>query len=111
LRTIESWGLNGEDSEAFWVQFFKGHLLSLAHDKMHTQQAEANFRRCLDHARKWQWKLAELHTAVALAGLLAGTSRRDEARAILADIYNWFTEGFDTVALKGAKALLDELSA
>jgi hypothetical protein len=37
--------------------------------------------------------------------------RRDEARTILAEIYNWFTEGFDTADLKDAKALLDELSA
>jgi len=40
---------------------------------------------------------------------LARTSRRDEARAMLAEIYNWFTEGFDTADLKDAKALLDEL--
>ena len=43
--------------------------------------------------------------------LLRDTNRRDEARAMLADIYNWFTEGFDTADLKDAKALLDELSA
>jgi hypothetical protein len=39
------------------------------------------------------------------------TNRRDEARTMLADIYNWFTEGFDTADLKDAKTLLDELSA
>ena len=38
------------------------------------------------------------------------TGRRDEARAMLAETYNWFTEGFDTAPLKEAKALLDELS-
>jgi predicted ATPase len=42
--------------------------------------------------------------------LLASQGRRDEARAMLAAIYNWFTEGFDTADLKDAKALLDELS-
>jgi len=42
--------------------------------------------------------------------LLRDTNRRDEARAMLADIYNWFTEGFDPADLKDAKALLDELS-
>ena len=42
--------------------------------------------------------------------LLRDTGRRDEAHSTLADIYNWFTEGFDTVDLKEAKALLDELS-
>jgi predicted ATPase len=45
-----------------------------------------------------------------LARLLASKGRRDEARAILAEIYNWFTEGFDTADLKDAKALLDELA-
>jgi predicted ATPase len=46
----------------------------------------------------------------SLARLLAKQSRRDEARARLAQIYGWFTEGFDTADLKDAKALLDELS-
>jgi hypothetical protein len=42
--------------------------------------------------------------------LLRDTSRRDKARAMLTDAYNWFTEGFDTADLKDAKALLDELN-
>jgi predicted ATPase len=53
----------------------------------------------------------ELRAATSLARLLRDTERRDEARTILANIYNWFTEGFDTADLKEAKALLDELSA
>ena len=47
---------------------------------------------------------------MSLARLLAQQGRRDEARAMLAEIHNWFTEGFDTADLKDAKALLDELS-
>ena len=47
---------------------------------------------------------------MSLARLLRETNRRDEARAMLADIYGWFTEGFDTADLKDAKALLEELS-
>ena len=47
---------------------------------------------------------------VSLARLLRDTNRRDEARDMLAEIYNWFTEGFDTADLKEAKALLDELN-
>jgi predicted ATPase len=47
---------------------------------------------------------------MSLARLLAKQGRRDEARAMLAEIYGWFTEGFDTADLKDAKALLDELS-
>jgi predicted ATPase len=48
---------------------------------------------------------------VSLVRLLAQQGQRDEARAMLAEIYNWFTEGFSTHDLKDAKALLDELSA
>ena len=48
---------------------------------------------------------------MSLARLLAKQDRRDEARAILTEIYRWFTEGFDTRDLKDAKALLEELSA
>jgi predicted ATPase len=55
-------------------------------------------------------KWAELRSTVSLARLLRDTNRHDEARAMLADIYNWFTEGFDTADLKDAKALLEELS-
>ena len=53
----------------------------------------------------------ELRATVSLAHLLRETNRRDEARTILTEIYNWFTEGFDTADLKDAKALLKELNA
>ena len=55
---------------------------------------------------KW-W---ELRATTSLARLLAKQGQRDEARAMLAEIYNWFTEGFDTPDLKDAKTLLDELN-
>ena len=55
-------------------------------------------------------KSPELRATTSLARLLRDTGRRDEARAMLAEIYNWFTEGFDTADLKEAKALLDEIS-
>jgi predicted ATPase len=54
-------------------------------------------------------KAWELRATTSLARLLAQQSRRGEARAMLAEIYGWFTEGFDTADLKDAKALLDEL--
>jgi predicted ATPase len=54
-------------------------------------------------------KALELRATVSLARPLASQGHRDEARTMLADIYNWFTEGFDTVDLKEAKALLEEL--
>jgi len=55
-------------------------------------------------------KLWELRATTSLARLLAKQGKRDEARAMLADIYNWFTEGFDTADLKETKALLNELA-
>jgi predicted ATPase len=55
-------------------------------------------------------KSRELRTTMSLARLLSGTGRREEACTMLADIYNWFTEGFDTADLKDAKVLLDQLS-
>ena len=48
---------------------------------------------------------------MSLVRVLRDTNRRDEARAMLADIYNWFTEGLDTADVKDAKALLDELKS
>jgi predicted ATPase len=62
-------------------------------------------------ARSRSAKSWELRATTSLARLLRDTGRRDEARAMLTGIYNWFTEGFDTADLKDAKALLDELSA
>jgi predicted ATPase len=55
-------------------------------------------------------KTFELRATISLARLLARQDRLHEARSLLADIYNWFTEGFDTADLKEAKVLLDDLS-
>jgi predicted ATPase len=71
---------------------------------------EIYFRHVIDVARRQDAKLFELRATTSLARLLVKQGRRDEARAMVADIYNWFTEGFDTVDLKDAKALLDELN-
>jgi predicted ATPase len=62
-------------------------------------------------ARAQEAKWWELRASVSLARLLRDTNRRDEARTMLGEIYNWFSEGFDTADLKDAKALLDELSS
>jgi tetratricopeptide (TPR) repeat protein len=72
--------------------------------------AEADFREAISLAQKMSAKAWELRAASSLARLLRDTRRLDEARAMLAEVYNWFTEGFDTADLKDAKALLDELS-
>jgi hypothetical protein len=74
------------------------------------EAAEADFRQALTLARNLGGKALELRAATSLARLLRDTDRRDEAHSTLAEIYNWFTEGFDTADLKDAKALLDELS-
>jgi predicted ATPase len=75
-----------------------------------TEMAEADFRESIALAQKMGAKAWELRATTSLARLLNVHSRRDEARAILVEIYGWFTEGFDTADLKDAKALLDELS-
>jgi len=74
-------------------------------------EAEACFRQAIQIARLQSAKWWELRATVSLAGLLASQSRCAEARKMLTDVYNWFTEGFDTADLKNAKALLDELRA
>jgi class 3 adenylate cyclase/predicted ATPase len=87
----------------------KGELLLLMRGGAATAEAEEYFRAALAVARAQEARWWELRTAVSLARLLRDTNRRDEARASLAEIYNWFTEGFDTADLKRAKALLDDL--
>jgi class 3 adenylate cyclase/tetratricopeptide (TPR) repeat protein len=74
-------------------------------------EAERCFRQAIQLTREQGNKLWELRATTSLARLLSDTDRRDEARTTLAEVYGWFTEGFDTADLKDAKALLDELSA
>jgi len=74
-----------------------------------TAEAQNCFQRAIEIARKQSARSLELRATMSLARLLAKQGRRDEARAMLADIYNWFTEGFDTADLRDAKALLDHL--
>ncbi len=72
--------------------------------------AEERFRQAIEIARNQGAKWWELRASRSLARRMIDTNRRNEARAMLAEIYGWFTEGFDTADLKDAKALLDELS-
>lgn len=74
-----------------------------------TEQAEGDFRESIALARTMGAKAWELRTTMSLARLLYRGGRCEEARAMLAEIYGWFTEGFDTVDLKEAKGLLEEL--
>jgi predicted ATPase len=87
----------------------KGELL-LRQDDSNIAEVQNSFVRATEIARKQSAKSLELRATTSLARLLAKQGRCDEARAMLADIYGWFTEGFDTADLKDAKALLDELA-
>jgi predicted ATPase len=73
-------------------------------------EAEAWLQRALDVARRQEAKSLELRAAMSLSRLWQQQGKPDEARALLAPIYGWFTEGFDTADLQEAKALLDELT-
>jgi hypothetical protein len=73
-------------------------------------EAEACFLKAIETARKQQARSWELRATTSLARLLQSQSKNAETHRRLAEIYGWFTEGFDTADLKEAKALLDELS-
>jgi predicted ATPase len=74
-------------------------------------KAEAYFERSLAVARQQQAKSLELRAAMSMARLWRDQGKRQQARDLLAPVYGWFTEGFDTLDLKKARALLDEVSA
>jgi predicted ATPase len=74
------------------------------------QQAEAYFQQALDVARHQQAKSIELRAAMSLSRLWQQQGKRTEAYNLLAPLYGWFTEGFDTADLQEAKALLAQLS-
>jgi predicted ATPase len=86
----------------------KGELLSLSSDNL--DEAESYFQQALTIARRQQAKSWELRAATSLARLWQQQGKRQEAHDLLAPIYNWFTEGFDTADLQDAKALLDQLT-
>jgi len=71
---------------------------------------EAHFRQAMEMARQQEARMLELRAAMSLGQLWQRQGKREEARQLLAEIYGWFTEGFDTPDLKEVKALLDELS-
>jgi len=87
----------------------KGELL-LARSVENQSVAESCFHQALDSARRQQAKWLELRTAVSLSRLWQQQGKRVEARALLAPINGWFTEGFDTTDLREARALLEELT-
>jgi predicted ATPase len=85
-------------------------LLLLARTTGQDTEAETCFRQALDIARRQQAKSWELRAAMSLSRLWQRQDKRDAARELLAEVYGWFTEGFDTADLQEAKALLTELA-
>jgi predicted ATPase len=76
-----------------------------------TAKAEAYFERALAVAREQQAKSWELRAATSMARLWRDQGKRQQARGLLASVYDWFTEGFDTLDLKEARSLLDALGS
>jgi predicted ATPase len=72
---------------------------------------EGEFQRALAVARQQQARFWELRAAISVARLWRNEGKRNEARDLLAPVYGWFTEGFNTGDLQEAKALLDGLAA
>jgi predicted ATPase len=105
LDAVEESGQRYYEAETYR---FKGklHLWQAIPD---VEQAGISFQRALEIARRQQAKSWELRAATSLARLWRDQGKRAEAYELLAPVYDWFTEGFDTQDLKDAKALLDEL--
>jgi predicted ATPase/class 3 adenylate cyclase len=101
-----------QQGERYWqaeVHRLRGVLL-LRQPGTPQAEAEAYFQRALDVARRQEAKSLELRAAMSLARLWQQQGKRIEARELLAPIYGWFTEGFDTADLQEAKALLEALA-
>ncbi len=86
-------------------------VITLLSPNPNAAKAEAYFERALAVARQQQAKSWELRAATRLARLWRDQGKREQARELLAPVYGWFTEGFDTRDLKEAEKLLDELAA
>ena len=105
LDLVNKTGARAYEADLYRLE---GELLR-KRDHPNAAEAETCFRLAIEIARRQQAKIFALRATMNLAQVLSKQGRRDEPRAMLAEIYNWFTEGFDTADLKDAKALLDEL--
>jgi predicted ATPase len=88
----------------------RGELL-LKRDPANTAPAEDAFSTAITIAQQQRARSFELRAAMSMARLWRDQGKREEARDLLAPVYGWFTEGFDTLDLKEVKALLEELAA
>src|SRR5262249_3304956 len=84
--------------------------LALISPELNATKAEAHFERAISIAREQTARSWELRAAVELSRLWCHQGRRDQARNLLAPIYAWFSEGFDTLDLREARVLLSELA-
>jgi predicted ATPase len=105
LRVVDKTGKRFYEAELYRL---KGELLLIGHN-LDVEGAENSYDTAIKMARKQSAKSWELRATTSLARLLRDTGRANEARSMLAEIYGWFTEGFDSKDLKEAKALLEEL--
>jgi DNA-binding SARP family transcriptional activator len=116
VRVLEAevWRVRGElllkADEGRWTMDERESRSSVVGRPASFGEAEACFHRALEITREQGARWLELRAAVSLARLWQRQGRRGEARELLADIYGWFTEGFDTLDLVEAKALLEELA-
>ena len=106
LATLAKSGVRWWEAELYRL---RGELL-LQHAVAQPEEAEACFQQALAVARRQQAKSLELRAAMSLARLWQRQGKRAEAHQLLAEVYGWFTEGFDTADLQEAKALLVALS-
>jgi class 3 adenylate cyclase/tetratricopeptide (TPR) repeat protein len=100
-----------KNDERVWepeLDTVRGELIAMMGDRVAAEEA---FQRSLTVSRNVSAKLIELRASTRLARLWRDQGKRTEARELLAPIYGWFTEGFDTLDLKQGKALLDELTS
>jgi predicted ATPase len=104
LAMLDKSGVRWWEAELYRL---KGELL-LQHAVAPPEEAEACFQQALDIARRQQAKSLELRAAMSLSRLWQRQGKSGAARELLAEIYGWFTEGFDTADLQEAKGLLDE---
>jgi predicted ATPase len=114
LRCIDEATTAMQTSKQLWCEAETNRIageISLLSPKRDAARAEAYFERALTIAQQQQAKSWELRAAVSLARLWRAQGKVQQARELLAPVYGWFTEGFDTRDLKDAKALLDELAA
>jgi adenylate cyclase len=101
---------SGARADEPWVHASRAWLLTRRRSGADLDEVEFHLRRGIEIARTQSARMATLILTIALARVYKPRGRREEARETLAEIYGWFTEGFDTADLKDAKALLEELS-